>query len=127
DPFAVRPGVIARYSSQARRSAQMTSIVELTIQTPGQVRFSITRKKWSLTGAVISGISRLQQLNLPMAKSSLWVTNRAGRNNGQKRTAGEEKIERLLVISGIDRISLSFPVKVAILQEGTGLTQEEEL
>jgi len=62
-----------------------------------------------------------------MAKSSLWVTNWAGRNNGQKRTAGEEKIERLSVISGIDRVSLSFPVKVAILQEGTGLTQEKEL
>jgi len=59
------------------------------------------------------------------AKSSLRVANWSGRNNGQKRTAGEEKIKKALGLRSL--LSLSFLIKVAILQEGTGLTQDEEL
>ena len=95
------------------------------------MRFSISREKWSLTGEVVSGISRLHQLNLPYGQIFVMGNKLGGTEQWTKkdcrRGKNQESRSALLVISGIDRVSLSFPVKVAILQEGTGLIQEEEL
>src|SRR5205809_7420412 len=102
---------MARHSSHARRSAQMTSIAELTIKTPGQVRFSITCEKWSLTGEVVSGICSLSsRVFLPhflMASKLIGVEQWTKKDC--RRGKNQESIERVDYC-----IYLSFLVTVAI-------------